>query len=114
MKDELTAPAHAEAARTRAEERRAAAELRREESEGQRQLLERIRAEREELREASEATRAQREDNRHAAEDVRQTILEALRETADSLDATAAQMKAVEDMRQALYKLISKPIEKIQ
>lgn len=114
MHQEQTAPASAEDARNDAEKRREAAELRREQAEGHRELIERIRCEREALREASETVHALNEKNRVAAEAVRQTILNALRETADSLDATAAQMKAVEDMRQALYKLISKPVENLQ
>lgn len=114
MNEQDVTPASAEEARNHAEEQREAAELRREEAEGLRELLDRIRGEREALREASEALRAMQEQNRIAAEKVRETILNALRETADNLNATAVQMKSVEGMRQALYKLISKPSENPQ
>ena len=95
-----------EAGRTHAEQRRELAERKREEAEGQRQVLETIRREREDLREAAEAARMTEEEKRVASDAVRQKILEALRDSADSLEATSNQMKIVEDMRQALYKLV--------
>ena len=79
--------------------RRAHAERRREASE-------RKREQRESLREAAEAARVIREQSRVAAELERTKILESLRESVDSLVAASAQMKAVEDMRQTLYKLV--------
>ena len=95
-----------EASRTQAEQRRELAERKREKAEGQRQLLETIRREREGLREAAEAARVIQEEQRAASDADRRNILEALRDSADSLEATSAQMKIVEDMRQALYKLV--------
>jgi len=63
---------------------------------------------------SAEADRARSEANRVSAEGTRDIILDAVQSAAESLDATAAQMKTVEDMRQALYKLIKKPIDKRQ
>lgn len=95
-----------EESRAQAERRREAAENKREEAEGQRQRLETIRREREELREAAEAVRVVHEAERAASDVERQKILVALRDSADSLEATSAQMKLVEEMRRALYRLV--------
>jgi hypothetical protein len=45
-------------------------------------------------------------NNARLSDAERRKILEALRDSADSLETTSAQMKIVEDMRQALYQLV--------
>lgn len=105
MSDDPDIPSD-EASRNQAEERRELAERNRERAEEQRQILESFRREREELRDAEEAARVVREANRVASDIERGKILAALRENAENLASISVQMKAVEDMRQALYKLI--------
>ena len=97
--------AAAEEDRVRAKQGKAAAEADRVNAADLRTLLDGIRQEREALH-AAEAERVASEQKRVLAEVQREAILTSLRETAETLDAAAAKMKGVEEMRQALYSLV--------
>src|SRR5688572_23948110 len=59
----------------------------------QREALETIRQERERLRDSAETARAANEQNRGAAEAARDAMVDGMRATADTLNATLEQMK---------------------
>ena len=92
----------AEAARNDAEQVRQVAEDARDVRDQQREALETIRQEQEQLRHTAETARAANEQNRRAAEAARHAVVDGVRTTADTLDATLEHMKAVEEMRRTL------------
>jgi methyl-accepting chemotaxis protein len=91
-----------EAARNEAEQVRQVAEDARDVRDQQREALETIRQEHEQLRDTAETARAANEQNRRAAEAARHAVVDGVRKTADTLDATLEHMKAVEEMRRTL------------
>jgi flagellar biosynthesis/type III secretory pathway protein FliH len=91
-----------EAARNEAEQVRQLAEDARDVRDQQREALETIRQERERLRESAETARAANEQNRGAAEAARHAVVDGVRASADTLNATLEQMKMVEEMRRTL------------
>jgi hypothetical protein len=91
-----------EAARNEAEQVRQVAEDARGVRDQQREALETIRQEQEQLRDSAETARAANEQNRAAAEAARHAVVDGVRTTADTLDATLEHMKVVEEMRRTL------------
>jgi len=91
-----------EAARNEAEQVRQLAEDARDVRDQQREALEAIRQEHEQLRDTAETARATNEQNRGAAEAARHAVVDGVRATADTLDATLEHMKVVEEMRRTL------------
>lgn len=67
-----------------------------------REALETIRQEREAMRETAETARVASEAARVVAESARQAVVNTIRATADSLNASLARMKIVEDLRRTL------------
>jgi hypothetical protein len=104
----LRAATLGEAERCQAEDLRNSAEVTRQDAETQRQLLDSIRQEREQLREQREEMRMLGETSRVAAESTRQALLDEVRSTAATLEAASLHMKAAEEMRQELYRMIGK------
>jgi hypothetical protein len=92
----------AEAARNEAEQVRQVAEEARNVRDQQREALETIRQEQEQRRANAETARAAHEQNRRAAEAARHAVVDGVRTTADTLDATLEHMKVVEEMRRTL------------
>ena len=95
----------AEAARDEAEHVRQVAEDARNVRDQQREALETIRQEQEQLRNTAETARAANEQNRGAAEAARHAVVDGVRATTDTLNATLEQMKVVEGMRRTLRDL---------
>ena len=94
-----------EAARNEAEQVRQLAEDVRNVRDQQREALETIRQERERLRDTAETARAANEQNRGAAEAARHAVVDGVRATADTLNATLEHMKLVEEMRRTLREI---------
>ena len=91
-----------EAARNEAEQVRQLAEDARNVRDQQREALETIRQEQEQLRDTAETARAANEQNRSIAEAERHAVVDGVRATADTLNATLEHMKVVEAMRRTL------------
>ena len=92
----------AEADRDEAEQVRQVAEDAREVRDQQRAALDTIRQEQEQLRNTAETARAANEQNRSVAEAERHAVVDGVRATADTLNATLEHMKVVEGMRRSL------------
>ena len=88
--------------RNEAEELRRLAEAAREVQDQRRAALEASRQEREQMRQTAEIARTVNENARVAAEAERAAMVDAIRATAESLNATLQQMKIVEEMRRSL------------
>ena len=91
-----------EAARNEAEQVRQLAEDARNVRDQQREALETIRQEQEQLRDTAETARAANEQSRSVAEAERHAVVDGVRATADTLNATLEHMKVVEGMRRTL------------